>query len=221
MERRLEPELMDDEGQAKAYAEADFEEPNRQFVRLFGERFPEFRGGLVLDLGCGPGDIVLRFARAYPEVVVHGLDGSEAMLRYAENALAHAPGLRSRVRFCHGVLPEAVLPEAEYDAVISNSLLHHLHRPEGLWQTARTAGRTGAAVCVMDLVRPDSEAQARAVVEKYAADEPEILRRDFYNSLLAAFSVEEVRRQLNGAGLDGLSVEAVSDRHLLVWGRLR
>ena len=35
MDRMLEPELMDDADQARAYAEADFEEPNRMFVELF------------------------------------------------------------------------------------------------------------------------------------------------------------------------------------------
>lgn len=220
MERRLEPELMEGELQAKAYAEADFEASNSQFMGLMRQRFPDFRGGLVLDLGCGPGDIVLRFAREYPEAFVHGVDGSNAMLRYAENALAHAPGLRTRVRFCHGVLPDAVLPERSYDAIISNSLLHHLHDPQVLWRVVGEVGRGGAAICIMDLIRPDSEARAREIVETYSADEPEILKQDFYNSLLAAFSPEEVRGQLQTAGIEGLNVEQVGDRHLLISGRL-
>ena len=46
--------------------------------------------------------------------------------------------------------------------------------------------------------------------------EPPVLKRDFYNSLLAAFEIEEVRAQLAAAGMSGLSVRTVSDRHLLV-----
>jgi SAM-dependent methyltransferase len=219
MQRTTEPELMDDEEQAKAYAEADFADSNGRFMALFEQRFPEFRGGLVLDLGCGPGDIPLRFAHRYSEAIVHGLDGSAAMLRYAQHALAQAPDLRTRVRFVQGVLPDAVLPRHEYDAIISNSLLHHLHRPEVLWRTLRESGRPGAIVCIMDLCRPASEQRARDIVERYAAGEPEILRRDFYNSLLAALTVDEVREQLTAAELP-LNVEPSSDRHWLVWGRL-
>jgi len=63
MLRQLEQELIDDEEQAKVYAEADFEAVNSQFMSLFARYFPEFSTGLVLDLGCGPGDIPLRFAR--------------------------------------------------------------------------------------------------------------------------------------------------------------
>ena len=35
MQRVLEPELMDDEEQAKCYAEADFSDSNSRFIALF------------------------------------------------------------------------------------------------------------------------------------------------------------------------------------------
>jgi hypothetical protein len=49
---------------------------------------------------------------------------------------------------------------------------------------------------------------------------PRLLRRDFYNSLLAAYRTDEVRAQLEIAGLGHLESETVSDRHFIVWGRL-
>lgn len=221
MRRIPEPELMDDEAQARAYAEADFEEPNARFAGMcagfVGALGP---GAAVLDLGCGPGDITLRIAAANPAVEVHGLDGSPAMLAFGEAALAADPRLRGQVRFIEGLVPDAVLPRARYEAVVSNSLLHHLHEPGGLWRMIRARGMAGAPVLVMDLMRPASEAAAQALVDEYAAGEPEVLRRDFYNSLLAAFEPDEVREQLAAAGLAHLAVEAVSDRHLVVRGRL-
>lgn len=220
MKRIPEPELMDDEAQARAYAEADFEEPNSHFAALFDEfigRLPE--GAAVLDLGCGPGDITLRIAAAHPQIEIHGLDGSGAMLAFGHAALAQQPELRDRVSFIEGLVPDALLPRARYDAVISNSLLHHLHDPETLWRMIQARARPGAPVLVMDLMRPADEATAQALVAQYAANEPEVLRRDFYNSLLAAFELEEVRQQLELAGLARLEVRAVSDRHLLVSGR--
>jgi SAM-dependent methyltransferase len=62
MQRIPEPELMDEAEQARAYAMADFAEPNARFVGYFETEFPELLTGSVLDLGCGPGDIVLRLA---------------------------------------------------------------------------------------------------------------------------------------------------------------
>lgn len=219
MERIPEPELMDDAAQARAYAEADFEAPHSMFVEVFRERFPGLApSGHVLDLGCGPADITRRFAEAFPDCRIDGVDGAAAMLAHGERAIGER-GLAGRVRLVHGRLPGAALPRERYDLVISNSLLHHLHAPEVLWEEVRRRARPGAPVFVMDLMRPDSPEAAEAMVEAYAAGEPEVLRRDFHHSLLAAFRPREVREQLAAAGLDGLQVEVISDRHLIVHGR--
>jgi SAM-dependent methyltransferase len=211
---------MDESEQARAYANADFAEPNERFVAAFAAEFPALQRGSVLDLGCGPGDIVIRLAQRFPALTVHGLDGSRAMLAFAEARLAELPQLRARVQFIAGVLPGAPLPLPRYDAIVSNSLLHHLHDPQVLWRSVRAAGAPGAAVLVMDLHRPDSHALAQEIVETYSGDEPEVLKRDFFNSLCAAFEPGEVRAQLEACGLGGLTVQTASDRHLLVSGRL-
>jgi len=211
---------MDEFEQARAYAEADFSEPNERFVSLLRTEFPALASGAVLDLGCGPGDIAMRLAAGLPQLVVHGLDGSAAMLDCARRELARRTGLERRVSFIEGMLPGCRLPLATYDAVISNSLLHHLHDPMVLWHSVRELGCPGAPVLIMDLFRPRDLQAARGIVEQYAADEPEVLQRDFYNSLLAAFEPDEVREQLRAAGLGTLEVRTVSDRHLVVAGYL-
>lgn len=218
MERIPEPELMDEAEQALAYARADFEEPNAAFVTRYAE-LVGVNEGRVLDVGCGPGDIPMRLARRFPGLHVDGLDGAEAMLALARDALAREPAIRDRVHFIQGDIAAAPVPEAAYDAVISNSLLHHLHDPASLWQLVKQAVRPNAGVLVMDLHRPESRERAADIVATHSAGEPEVLRRDFFNSLLAAFTPEEVRRQLADVSLHGLSVEIVSDRHLLVHGR--
>jgi hypothetical protein len=48
----------------------------------------------------------------------------------------------------------------------------------------REAARPGALVLIMDLMRPPSAVWAESLVATYAADAPEVLRRDFRNSLL-------------------------------------
>lgn len=218
MERVPEPELMDDAAQAAAYACADFEQPHARFVELFRATFPAGAiTGTVLDLGCGPADITVRFARAYPECAVHGVDGAEAMLAHGRERLKRE-GLSGRVRLIRGYLPEAQLPLAGYDAIISNSLLHHLRDPMVLWNAVKRCAKPGAPVFVMDLLRPPSREQAQALVDEYAAGEPAVLRHDFFHSLLAAYRRGEVEAQLRTAGLGGLEVAIVSDRHLLVFG---
>ena len=221
MLRILEPELMEYPAQAVAYADADFEQPHSDFIRRFRESFPSFEvAGEVIDLGCGPGDIAIRFARAYHGCVVHGVDGSAAMLRAGDRLLEQAGDVRDRVRLIKGRLPDAVMPVARYRVVISNSLLHQLHDPLRLWRSVLKFAAPGAAVFVMDLRRPASLEEAERLTAKYVSGEPEVLQRDFLNSLLAAFEPEEVGVQLAEAGLSHLEVSPVGDRHLIVAGRM-
>ena len=70
----------------------------------------------------------------------------------------------------------------------------------------------------MDLLRPASPEEAQAIVDRYAADEPEILRRDFYNSLLAAFTEDEIASQLARMNLTRLLIDVIDDRHWVVGG---
>ena len=220
MKRILEPELMDDDEQAQAYAEADFEDAHDRFVEHFERVFGnEDIGRTVLDLGCGPGSISIRFARSHPASVVHGVDGSMAMLRYGQELLSRSPDVGERVRLMHGMLPGASLPHDKYDSVISNSLLHHLPDPLVLWNAVCDYAVHGAPVFVMDLFRPATVDRAKELVAMHAAGEPEVLRRDFFNSLLAAFELDEIDKQLKDSGLDMFSVEQISDRHMIVTGR--
>lgn len=220
MKRRPEPELMEDAEQALAYAEADFSEPNQLFLKLLSELAPgPLEGARALDLGCGPADIVLRFLKAYPRATCDALDGSEAMLAHARQALQVLPGLAGRCRLFHDRLPSDRIDVGAYDLILSNSLLHHLEDPQVLWQSVRRAAKPGALVLVMDLMRPPSAGWAESLVATYAADAPEVLRKDFRNSLFAAFEPQEVVKQLAEAGLGGLEVGVVSDRHLAVRGR--
>lgn len=220
MERIPEPELMDEANQAQAYAHADFEEPHSRFIELFRSSYPGLEvSGQVLDLGCGPADITLRFARAFPACQIDGLDGAEAMLGWGREAVRRS-GLEQRVRLVHDVLPGNALGEVRYDVIISNSLLHHLHRPAVLWETIKAHAAPEAHVFVMDLRRPASVDRARALTLEHAWNEPDVLQRDFFNSLLASFEVGEVEAQLRAADLRRIEVRVVSDRHLIAFGRI-
>ena len=217
MTRVPEPELMDGAAQARAYAQADFSEPNRLFCALL-ERQPLPSDARGRDLGWGPADIPLQLLRAWPQWKLCAVDGSQAMLDHAAARVA-AAGIGERVELVQGRLGRLALPEHGFDLVISNSLLHHLHDPLQLWSEIRLRARPGARVQVMDLMRPDSDADAAALVERYAADAPDLLRADYAASLRAAFTPDEVAVQLQQVALE-LPVEVVSDRHLLVGGRL-
>jgi SAM-dependent methyltransferase len=221
MKRIPEPDdLMDDAEQALAYAQEDFAEARELFLAHFARLHDDRPRGSILDLGCGPADIPLALAAQYPDLHIDAVDGAEAMLAHAREALRRQPGLAGRMQVICDYLPSAKLPRRHYDAVVSNSLLHHLHDPGDLWNTVQQCARSGAAICVMDLLRPQDETTLETLVTEHASTAPDVLRRDFRNSLYAAYTTDEVRTQLATAGLAGLAVQQVSDRHLLVAGTL-
>lgn len=209
---------MDDDLQAHAYAEADFETPHRYCLKLLQEHLTLAQRGTALDLGCGPGDITLRFARAFPGWHVDGVDGSAAMLHYGHQAV-HKANLQNRVQLVQAYLPKGDAPSDRYGCIFSNSLLHHLIDPAVLWQSIHRWADEKAGIFIMDLMRPDDRETAHNMMETYTTGEPEVLRQDFFNSLLAAYNLNEVREQLVQADLEALQVKAVSDRHLMVWGQ--
>ena len=208
---------MDGEAEAAAYARADFSDSNQAYVADVVRSFPAHLAQVV-DLGCGPGDIAMRLNRAAATTRITGVDGSRAMLAIARQAL-HAAGLEANVTFLEGRLPGVLLPAGSFDLVLSKDMLHHLPDPQVLWSEVRRLGRPGAAVCVMDLSRPATPAAAREIVERVSRTEHPLLKTDFYNSLCAAFTADEVRAQLVAAGLS-LAVSQLTERHLCVKGQL-
>jgi ubiquinone/menaquinone biosynthesis C-methylase UbiE len=218
MERVTEPELMDDEQQSIAYAQADFSTSNQLYVDSLVRDFPTHLRAVV-DIGCGPADVVIRLAKAAPHAAITAIDGSAPMIALGRTA-ARAAGVDDRLTLLHTRIPGPPPASQSFDAVLSKDLLHHLPDPRVLWNEVTRLGRPGAAVYVMDLVRPDSEATARAMVKEGAGSEHPILQHDFYQSLLAAFTMDEVRAQVATAGLD-LTVAPIGVRHMLIKGTIR
>jgi 2-polyprenyl-3-methyl-5-hydroxy-6-metoxy-1,4-benzoquinol methylase len=225
MQRIPEPELMDGADQVRAYAEADFAGSDQAMVERLAVLCGGDPGGQLVDLGCGPGNISVRLARRWRQARVLGLDGAPRMLELARKRAAAdpAPGLAERLQFQEALLPLADPGPlaAGFSAVVSNSLLHHLHHPGGLWQAVAQLAAPGAFVYVQDLRRPASPAAVDALVAEQMEGAPEVLRHDYRASLHAAFTSEEVLEQLQQAGLAAqLQVAPRQERYLEVWGRI-
>lgn len=202
MRRIPEPELMDDPRQVAAYSGCCLDNAAWLFIQCLRRFFPGLvSNDAILDLGCGPAAIPLRLARLFPDCEIHGVEGARHMLTAGEEAVRRE-GLEKRVRLFHGILPGTFpLPRERYEMVISNSFLHHLADPMVLWQVIHQYGLPHAAVLVIDLVRPANEKAAELVVDTYLPGAPFLLRQDMLLSLRAAYTLEEVRAQLQKAAL--------------------
>jgi trans-aconitate methyltransferase len=213
-----EPELMNDLEQVLAYAEADFSDTDRFFVNRLKANFPNASFSRILDLGCGPGNITYLLAEAFPNAHILGIDGAERMIDLAKKRFAGDSGL---IEWDVVSLPwEKVPNHCPFDLIVSNSLLHHLHNPMVLWDAIKSAGKAGSLFWIGDLRRPDSRMEATKRVNTYAKEAPDVLKKDYFNSLLAAFTPDEIAAQLEIAGLHDVLIDCPTDRHVYISGRL-
>jgi ubiquinone/menaquinone biosynthesis C-methylase UbiE len=214
MPRQPEPELMDDAAEAEAYAQADFREVNEAFVRRLCELASENgapEDAAAVDLGTGPGDIPLLVADVMPGWRTTAVDASEAMIKIAR---AKTDG----IEFVIADAKHTGLPDHASGVVFSNSILHHINDTGELWSEVKRLARRGALVFFRDLARPESEDAARRIVDTYAGDESEVLREEYYRSLLSAYTPTEILEQLASAGLPHITVSMITDRHLDIAG---
>jgi SAM-dependent methyltransferase len=100
-------------------------------------------GERVLDVGCGPGDVL-----AYlPELTYIGVDLSEKYVAAARNRF----GTRGEFR-CQDVSELAVQEPASFDLVMANGLLHHLDDATAahLMDVAARALKPGGRLVTLD-----------------------------------------------------------------------
>jgi ubiquinone/menaquinone biosynthesis C-methylase UbiE len=214
--RRLEPEVMDEAGEADAYMGAAAEAHLARLDASWIERVVAFgprSGSRVLDVGTGGGQIPAKIARRRPEWRIWGVDRAGPMLAAGRTGIAAAgrKAASSIEPFRVGLaLAEArALPfdDAAFDLVISNSLLHHIGDPTPvLDEIARVAGASGR-VLLRDLRRPPRGLMPVWVAwhgRHYGGE----MRRLYENSVAAAFTPEELAIVVRHSRLAGATVSA-------------
>jgi cyclopropane fatty-acyl-phospholipid synthase-like methyltransferase len=131
------------------------------------------------------------------------------MRAIAERNVA-AAGLAGRIEIVAGGFECASGP---FDAVMSNSLMHHLAKPQAAFERAFEVVRHGGLLFHRDLLRPESLAELMSLVERYTPTGQVAKRKLLADSLHAALTLEEVREIVAGLGFAKESVRRTSDRH--------
>jgi len=212
LERILEPEVMDDHDEANAYDAMDHDEPNRAFVRRLIELGID-RCDTALDLGTGPGDIPVMLCGQVAGLQVTAVDLAQSMLDLAEVKVAEAD-LGTRIELANMDAKALDLTDASFDAVFSNTILHHLPEPGAMLAEAARVLKPGGLMLIRDLYRPADTAGLAALVAEHAADCDEGQRRLFADSLHAALTPGELRELAKQHGLPDAEVVIDTDRHM-------
>ena len=222
LERVLEPEVMDTEEEAADYDAMDHSAVNDAFCTDFVATTgtPDF-GGRVLDVGTGTALIPIALCKKQPRVRVVALDLAEHMLARARSNVAKAD-LGDRIELVLRDAKNSGFGERSFDAVISNSIVHHIPNPEIALADMWSLVASGGVLFVRDLFRPDSDRSVGKLVEAYAPAGDERTNRQralFEASLRAALTLDEVESAAARAGIPNASVQKTSDRHWTLFAR--
>lgn len=210
LQRALEPEVMDSDDEARDYDAMDHVDVNRRFVDDFLAFY--MPPGPVLDVGTGTAQIPLELAQRAPTLQIEGVDASAAMLRLAQQNIDRA-GVADRIRVLAADAKRLPHGDRSFAAVISNSIVHHIPEPRAVLAEMIRVTARGGVLFVRDLLRPESDAAVRALVEQYASGANAHQRAMFDASLRAALSLAEIREMASQLGMNPAEVTQTSDRH--------
>ena len=215
LERVLEPEVMNDLQEAIEYHDMDFTEVNRAFVRdllAFAAQEDRTLGRDILDLGTGTARIPVELCLQAPSLRVMAADASSEMLELARYHI-EINHMLDRIQLHRTDAKKLVFGSSFFDAVISNSLVHHLPQSEAFFAEALRVLRPGGLLFVRDLFRPASQEQVEALVAQHAGNESPRSQQLFRQSLQAALTTEELAKILAALGVDAQCIQMTSDRH--------
>ena len=170
MERIPEPELMEEKEQVISYAEADFSEGEVNLINqinqyLLKKNISLSEKDLIVDLGCGPGNISEKLAMKWPNTEVVGIDGSKEMILRAEQnknipTNQKLKNLRYICSDIKDIKSNNFSLKKRISLLVSNSLIHHITNLEDFFNTIRSLSSNITVNFHKDLKRPLDEQSA-------------------------------------------------------------
>jgi SAM-dependent methyltransferase len=149
------------------------------------------RGAIILDLGCGSGDLVVAISRRLREARIIGLDASPSMLLWA----GRHETTDGRVKFMVGDAADLPFADGSIDLVVSTLSLHHWAEPADAFAEVARVLKPGGLALIYDLHLLTFTPSEMAKVAAEAGLEPgdivrERARGGLISSLFVRFKLE-------------------------------
>jgi len=231
MERTVEPELMEREDQVISYAKADFSDGENNLINqinyyLIKNNMNLSEKELIVDLGCGPGNISEKLSIKWPNSKVVGIDGSREMIRRAElnkkNSLnrSRLNNLRYICADIKSIKLSEISNEKHISLLVSNSLIHHITYLDDFFNCIDRLSIKSTINFHKDLKRPIDEKSALDLKEKCGEKYNDILTNDYYASLRASYTLKEIQNFIFENKLSSLEVFEEGDEYLVIYGKV-
>jgi ubiquinone/menaquinone biosynthesis C-methylase UbiE len=225
LRRVPEPEVMDDSSEVQAYSsaadEAYLSKIDDSFVdhalRLIGPK-----PGYALDIGCGPGQIVMKLSARLPRWKFFGIDRSVSMIsraREAHDSCADCSATREvqsgagNLHFMVGDAGALPFRDSSFDLVLCNSVLHHIANPSRLLAEIRRVVTPDGAILLRDLRRP-SRFGFPFHVRWYGRHYRGLMYKLYCDSVRAAYTRDELSTMLRQTGISGSRMFTHGSTHL-------
>lgn len=210
--RTLEPEVMDLPDDAREYDSMDHREVNQAFTKDFLDKRDPEDGFLILDVGTGTAQIPIVICQHDPRFIIHALDLAKSMLDIA-NQNIQANSFQNQIITILQDAKKLSFPDNHFDAVISNSIIHHIPDPALVFSEMVRVTKPGGLLFVRDLMRPLIEPAVARLVKLHAAQATPYQQKLFGDSLRAALTEQEVWNMVGELGFGKETVRQSSDRH--------
>jgi ubiquinone/menaquinone biosynthesis C-methylase UbiE len=169
-------------------------------------------------VGTGTAQIPIEICRRRPRWQIVAVDLADEMLKLASRNVAVAK-CGDFIQLQRADAKDLPFVSGEFDAVISNSIVHHIPVPKLAIDEMVRVVRPGGLLFVRDLLRPADATEVERIVEMYAGGENAHQQQMFRDSLHAALTLEEIRDLLEAFGLSPESAAQTSDRHWTIVAR--
>lgn len=223
-ERVPEPMAIDDAASVAAFdagAKGHLLPIYRFNATMLSRLLPE--NGVLLDLGCGSGQLLAHLADARHDIRLVGVDIADTMVTVGQSMLA-ARSLDQRVELRLGdmaAISSTIDSSTPVDVISTIWSLHHLPSREYamrfLREVASVRDEFGCGVWIFDLARL-RHGETMVAVINVSDDVSDTLRADAIVSERAAWTEDEIRLMLAESGMSGL--RGGRDRatgHLQAW----
>jgi len=210
-------EVMDDAEEVDAYASA----AAQAWLDKIDDSFVEHAINLVkgrprgraLDVGTGPGQIALKLARRLSLWKIVGIDRSQRMIDEARARLADTASVTGRLEFRVADGNRLDFPNATFDLVICNSVLHHFAEPQNLLAEIARVTKPRGAILLRDLRRP-SRVQYAFHVRWHGRHYEGKMGQLYRDSVRAAYTVPELQKLLDASRIRGARVFRYGSTHI-------
>ena len=149
----LHPRIFSDQEWAEGYYQRNKTNITRVAFRLADVLTKSgFKGGKIVDAGCGFGVIPIELAKRFPESEITAIDLGEPLLDLARD-LALQSGVHDRITFQTGDVEKMEFKDDSFDLVINTFMLHVVEDPVAMLNEIERITKQEGKILISDLRR--------------------------------------------------------------------